>query len=61
VKISLHLRFTVSVPMTDLPLVGFHLLMVLTFTRVQSLRSTTITLQSLLVCCQIRSYLRSMA
>jgi hypothetical protein len=47
--------------MTDLPLVGFHLLMVLTFTRVQNLRSTAIALQLPLVCCQIRDALRSMA
>jgi hypothetical protein len=45
----------------DLPLLGFHLLMVLTLTNVQSLRSTTATLQKLLVCCQIENFLRSAA
>jgi hypothetical protein len=43
VKIGRNLRFAVSVPMTDLPLMGFHLLMVLTLTRVWNLRSTAIT------------------
>jgi hypothetical protein len=42
----------------DLPLLGFHLLMVLTLTNVQSLRSTTATLQKPLVCCQIEDCLR---
>jgi len=45
----------------DLPLLGFHLLMVLTLTRVQCLRSATVTLQLPLVCCQIRNSLRSTA
>jgi hypothetical protein len=45
----------------DLPLLGFHLLMVLTLTSVPSLRSATATLQKPLVCCQIESFLRSAA
>jgi hypothetical protein len=45
----------------DLPLLGFHLLMVFTLHSVQNLRSTTATLQKLLVCCQIESFLRSAA
>jgi hypothetical protein len=45
----------------DLPLLGFHLLMVLTLNSVQNLRSTTATLQKLLVCCQINNFLRSAA
>mgnify|MGYP003571980686 CR=1 FL=1 len=43
----------------DLPLLGLHLLMVLTLKSVQSLRPTTATLQKPLVCCQIESFLRS--
>jgi hypothetical protein len=42
----------------DLPLLGFHLLMVLTLTSVQNLRSATATLQNPLVCCQIENFLR---
>jgi hypothetical protein len=45
----------------DLPLLGFHLLMVLTLESVQNLRSTTATLQKLPVCCQIGYLLRSAA
>jgi hypothetical protein len=45
----------------DLPLLGFHLLMVLTLTSVRGSRSTTVTLQLLLVCCQTESSLRSTA
>ena len=45
----------------DLPLLGFHLLMVLTLNSVQNLRSTTATLQKSLVCCQIENFLRSAA
>jgi hypothetical protein len=46
---------------TDLPLLGFHLLMVLTFITVQNLRSATATLQRPRVCCQIQNFLRSAA
>jgi len=42
----------------DLPLLGFHLLMVLTPTSVQNLRSATATLQKPPVCCQIENFLR---
>jgi hypothetical protein len=42
----------------DLPLLGFHLLMVLTPNSVQNLRSATATLQKPLVCCQIENFLR---
>ena len=45
----------------DLPLLGFHLLMVFTLNSVQNLRSTTAALQKLLVCCQIENSLRSAA
>jgi hypothetical protein len=45
----------------DLPLLGFHLLMVFTFNSVQSLHPTTTTLQELLVCFQIKNALRSTA
>jgi uncharacterized protein (DUF362 family) len=40
-------------PTIDLPLLGFHLLMVLTLTTVQNLRSATATLQKTRACCQI--------
>lgn len=42
----------------DLPLLGFHLLMVLTLISVQCLRSATATLGKLLVRCQIKNLLR---
>jgi hypothetical protein len=45
----------------DLPLLGFHLLMVLTLKSVQNLRSTTTTLRKHLVCYQIKSLLRFVA
>jgi len=45
----------------DLPLLGFHLLMVFTLTSVQGLRSATVTLQLLLVRFQTESSLRSTA
>jgi hypothetical protein len=45
----------------DLPLLGFHLLMVLTFITVQCLRFATATLQKPMVCCQIANFLRSAA
>jgi hypothetical protein len=46
---------------TDLPLLGFHLLRVLTLNSVQDLHPTTVTLQELRVCCQIKNSLRSTA
>jgi hypothetical protein len=46
---------------SDLSLLDFHLLMVLTLTSVRCLRSATVTLQLLLVCCQTESSLRSTA
>lgn len=45
----------------DLPLLGFHLLMVFTLTGVRRLRPATVTLQLLLVCYQTESSLRSTA
>jgi hypothetical protein len=45
----------------DLPLLGFHLLMVLTLTSVRGLRSAAVTLQLPLVCCQTENSLRSTA
>jgi hypothetical protein len=49
---------TVSVPMTDLPLLGFSPPHGKTLPRVQNLRSTTVALQKPLVCCQIKDLLR---
>jgi hypothetical protein len=45
----------------DLPLLDFHLLMVLTLTSVRCLRFAAVTLQLPLVCCQTESSLRSTA
>jgi hypothetical protein len=62
VKVSQFFREPLIVPFrTSLPLLGFHLLMVLTLNGVRDLHPTTVTLQMFRVCCQIKNLLRSTA
>jgi hypothetical protein len=62
VKVSQRFRIPLKISLcTSLPLLGFHLLMVLTLNSVQNLHPATVTLQMSPVCCQIKDFLRSTA